>query len=45
MVAVREERRIPFWPFQIAKFLSAFLWAGALLAPGLFGRKYLHFLS
>jgi len=25
-----------FWPFQIANWLSAFLWAGMLLAPGTF---------
>jgi membrane protein DedA with SNARE-associated domain len=25
---------MPWWPFQIANFSSAFLWAGILLAPG-----------
>ena len=25
-----------FWPFQIANWVSAFLWAGVLLAPGTF---------
>lgn len=25
-----------FWPFQLANWLSAFLWAGMLLAPGTF---------
>jgi membrane protein DedA with SNARE-associated domain len=24
---------MPFWPFQIANWLSAFLWAGAMLGP------------
>ena len=27
---------MPFWPFQVANWLSAFLWAGVLLAPGTF---------
>jgi membrane protein DedA with SNARE-associated domain len=36
---------MPFWPFQVANFGSALLWAGVLLAPGIFGGKYLHFLS
>jgi membrane protein DedA with SNARE-associated domain len=36
---------MPFWPFQIANFGSAFLWAAVLLAPGIFGGKYLHFLN
>ena len=36
---------MPFWPFQVANFGSAFLWAGVLLAPGVFGGKYLGFLS
>jgi membrane protein DedA with SNARE-associated domain len=35
---------MPFWPFQAANFGSAFLWAAVLLAPGVFGGKYLHFL-
>jgi membrane protein DedA with SNARE-associated domain len=26
-----------YWPFQIANFVSAFVWAGLLLAPGSFG--------
>ncbi len=25
---------MPFWPFQIANWLSALLWAGVMLAPG-----------
>lgn len=28
---------MPHWLFQIANVLSAFLWAGVLLAPGAFG--------
>jgi len=32
---------MPWWPFQIANFTSAFLWAGLLLAPGIFGMKIL----
>ncbi len=32
---------MPFWPFQVANFASAFVWAGALLAPGTLGLKYL----
>jgi membrane protein DedA with SNARE-associated domain len=32
---------MPFWPFQIANFTSAFLWAAVLLAPGTFGMKFL----
>jgi len=32
---------MPFWPFQLANFISAFVWAAALLAPGTFGMKYL----
>jgi membrane protein DedA with SNARE-associated domain len=31
---------MPWWQFQIANFGSAFLWAGVLLAPGIFGMKY-----
>jgi len=27
---------MPFWPFQVANWFSAFLWAGTLLAPGSF---------
>lgn len=30
-----------FWPFQIANFTSALLWAAILLAPGAFGMKFL----
>jgi len=30
---------MPWWPFQIANFTSAFLWAALLLAPGAFGMK------
>jgi membrane protein DedA with SNARE-associated domain len=30
-----------FWPFQIANFGSAFLWAAALLLPGTIGIKFL----
>ncbi|HEY7666380.1 MAG TPA: DedA family protein [Xanthobacteraceae bacterium] len=26
--------RMPFWPFQVANFTSAFLWAGVLLTMG-----------
>jgi membrane protein DedA with SNARE-associated domain len=26
--------RMPWWPFQLANFGSAFLWAGVLLTPG-----------
>ena len=29
-----------WWPFQIANFTSAFVWAAVLLAPGTFGMKY-----
>lgn len=32
---------MPFWPFQLANFASAFVWAAALLAPGTLGGKYL----
>jgi membrane protein DedA with SNARE-associated domain len=28
--------QMAFWPFQIANWISAFLWAGLLLAPGTF---------
>ena len=35
---------MPFWPFQLANFSSAFLWAGVLLGPGKIGGKYLYFL-
>jgi len=31
---------MPFWPFQIANFGSAFLWAGILLSPGALGLKF-----
>jgi membrane protein DedA with SNARE-associated domain len=27
---------MPFWPFQIANWLSALLWAGVMLGPGTF---------
>jgi len=30
-----------FWPFQLANFGSAFLWAGVLLSPGVLGLKFL----
>lgn len=30
-----------YWPFQLANFTSAFLWAALVLAPGTFGMKYL----
>jgi membrane protein DedA with SNARE-associated domain len=32
---------MPFWRFQAANFLSAFVWAAALLAPGTLGAKFL----
>jgi membrane protein DedA with SNARE-associated domain len=32
---------MPFWPFQLANFSSALLWAAVLLAPGIFGMKLL----
>jgi membrane protein DedA with SNARE-associated domain len=32
---------MPWWPFQLANFSSALVWAAALLAPGAFGMKYL----
>ncbi|HEY4773762.1 MAG TPA: VTT domain-containing protein, partial [Xanthobacteraceae bacterium] len=32
---------MPWWPFQIANFTSAFVWAAVLLAPGSFGLKFL----
>jgi len=32
---------MPWWPFQIANFASAFVWAALLLAPGVFGMKFL----
>ncbi len=32
---------VAFWPFQLANFVSAFVWAGALLAPGTFGVRLL----
>jgi membrane protein DedA with SNARE-associated domain len=32
---------MPWLIFQIANFTSAFLWAGALLAPGAFGTSFL----
>jgi len=30
-----------WWPFQLANFTSAFVWAAALLAPGALGLKFL----
>jgi membrane protein DedA with SNARE-associated domain len=32
---------MPWWPFQLANFSSAFLWAAVLLAPGALGMKFL----
>jgi membrane protein DedA with SNARE-associated domain len=32
---------MPWWPFQIANFTSAFVWSGVLLGPGAFGIKWL----
>ena len=32
---------MPYWWFQFANFTSAFVWAAALLAPGIFGMKFL----
>jgi membrane protein DedA with SNARE-associated domain len=32
---------MPWWPFQIANFASAILWAAVLLAPGTIGFKFL----
>jgi membrane protein DedA with SNARE-associated domain len=32
---------MPWWPFQIANFVSAFVWAAVLLAPGTLGFKFL----
>jgi membrane protein DedA with SNARE-associated domain len=32
---------MPRGPFQFANFTSAFVWAGALLAPGTFGMRFL----
>ena len=32
---------MPGGPFQLANFASAFVWAGALLAPGTFGMRFL----
>ncbi len=32
---------MPFWPFQLANFASAFLWAAVLMAPGTFGVRLL----
>jgi len=32
---------MPFWPFQLANFTSALVWAAALLAPGTLGARYL----
>jgi len=33
--------QMPWLTFQLANFISAFLWAGVLLAPGAFGTSYL----
>jgi membrane protein DedA with SNARE-associated domain len=32
--------RMPFWPFQIANFSSAFVWGAVLLVPGAFGYDF-----
>lgn len=32
---------MPFWPFQIANWLSALLWAGVMLGPGTFLASWL----
>lgn len=32
---------MPFWPFQVANFGSAFVWAAVLLAPGTLGLHWL----
>src|SRR5262249_51760314 len=32
---------MPWWPFQVANFTSAFLWAALVLAPGAVGMKFL----
>lgn len=32
---------MPFGPFQVANFSSAFVWAALLLAPGTFGMRFL----
>jgi membrane protein DedA with SNARE-associated domain len=32
---------MPWWPFQIANVVSAFVWAAGLLAPGAFGYDFL----
>jgi membrane protein DedA with SNARE-associated domain len=32
---------MPWWPFQIANFVSAFVWAGLLLGPGALTMKWL----
>lgn len=32
---------MPWWSFQFANFTSAFVWAAVLLAPGIFGLKWL----
>lgn len=36
---------MPQWKFQIANVVSAFIWAGVLLAPGNFLGQYLPFLK
>jgi membrane protein DedA with SNARE-associated domain len=36
--------KMPWWPFQIANFVSAFIWAAALLLPGAFGYNFLNWL-
>jgi membrane protein DedA with SNARE-associated domain len=32
---------MPFWPFQLANWSSAFLWGIVVLAPGTFGMKFI----
>jgi membrane protein DedA with SNARE-associated domain len=32
---------MPFWRFQLANFVSAFVWAAVLLAPGIIGMKFI----
>ncbi len=33
---------MPFWPFQIANWLSALLWAGVMLLPGTYLAGWFH---
>jgi membrane protein DedA with SNARE-associated domain len=35
---------MPFWPFQIANFTSAFVWAAVLLTMGDFGGKFIKWI-